>query len=683
MLRFDARIVFFMTIFALLTFTSACDDVIEPGADGSGRVARAIKLGTGSVSMGNGATRQLEATVLDQRQEPFTDSVPEGTRVEWSSSDTTVATVSETGLVTAKKLGEARVIVTLVSAIGRPSVAATVMVATSASHIEGVSGYEQEEIIETALPEAIVVRALNQDGDPAPGVLIKFEVEEGGGTPTPATALTDEDGLARTTWTFGTKSGVWQMAASLADDSTEATYISASALPGKARKLLVVSGDNQTGIAGQALSEPIAMRVVDFYGNPVPNKRVRWVPYAPNHGSHEPVESYTDSEGLASTIWTLGSETGVVRAVARVDSLTPVGFNATSIAPEPTTYNLVIVSGNGQYAPQGHALPEPVKIRLVDARGRPVAGKLIRWDSPSHNGSIDMNGEATDQNGELTAKWTLGQGEATQTVTVRTTNVPGDPSATFTAHAGKSPRSFRVSNGEDQAVVYGEPTRVPIMFRVLSFDTMPVRGVRVTWSMGTGDRGTIQVLNEYSNERGEVSVIYTPKGNDHVTASFNDPINGNRNFSAGVRVYFPVRSFKGDGQVGPINQKLLQTLEVRVLDDDAQPIRGRRVTFTVTGGGGSLNVLDGGLTDADGVARAEWTLGATIGDQSVVAKAEGITKYQAEFNAEGTGPTNPLGRTIRRAVKPNSNLRIKEARNRVGAGQSSVRGKAAAGAKRK
>ena len=62
-----------------------------------------------TLSLASNLTQQLTATLLDA-----TSTVVTGRTVTWQSSDTTVATVSATGLVTAKAVGTAQITATAV-----------------------------------------------------------------------------------------------------------------------------------------------------------------------------------------------------------------------------------------------------------------------------------------------------------------------------------------------------------------------------------------------------------------------------------------------------------------------------------------------------------------------------------------------------------------------------------------
>jgi hypothetical protein len=83
---------------------------------------------------------------------------------------------------------------------------------------------------------------------------------------------------------------------------------------------------------------------------------------------------------------------------------------------------------------------------------------------------------------------------------------------------------------------------------------------------------------------------------------------------------------------------------VRVVDSRGNSITGSRVAFTVTAGDGTVSphiILSAG----DGTAHAEWTIGQTAGQNSLVASIEGVDSTTT-FSAVGTpGPATAVAVT--------------------------------------
>lgn len=92
----------------------------------------------------------------------------------------------------------------------------------------------------------------------------------------------------------------------------------------------------------------------------------------------------------------------------------------------------------------------------------------------------------------------------------------------------------------------------------------------------------------------------------------------------------------GSAQSAVITAPLAAPLVARVLGTDNLPLGGASVTFAVaTGGGHVTNAVV--MTDGNGLAQTTWTLGPTVGAQSVTAAVAGVAAM-ATFTATGTVP---------------------------------------------
>ena len=79
--------------------------------------------------------------------------------------------------------------------------------------------------------------------------------------------------------------------------------------------LVVVSGNQQTGVPGQPLPQPLRVRLDDLMGGPVERLMVEWRALE-GSGRVEPRYSFTDEEGVAEATWILGPEAGRQRVTA-------------------------------------------------------------------------------------------------------------------------------------------------------------------------------------------------------------------------------------------------------------------------------------------------------------------------------------------------------------------------------
>jgi hypothetical protein len=85
----------------------------------------------------------------------------------------------------------------------------------AASRMESVSGNSQPGFIGIPLDEHLAVRVLDVNNIPVPNATVSWVVESGAGSVTPAQAKSDEDGIARTTWTLGLNTGEQEVTANI------------------------------------------------------------------------------------------------------------------------------------------------------------------------------------------------------------------------------------------------------------------------------------------------------------------------------------------------------------------------------------------------------------------------------------------------------------------------------------
>jgi hypothetical protein len=149
-----------------------------------------------------GEEQQLSPTITDQDGE----ILPPET-ASWSSSDPAVATVSQTGVVTAEGSGSAQITATA----GAATASAQVSVVQTPTEIEKISGDAQAGPAGSTLPALLVVQVNDARGNPVPNATIVFTVVEGDGEISSSTVVTGPDGRASTSFTTGSSSGAAQV----------------------------------------------------------------------------------------------------------------------------------------------------------------------------------------------------------------------------------------------------------------------------------------------------------------------------------------------------------------------------------------------------------------------------------------------------------------------------------------
>ena len=225
-----------------------------------------------------------------------------------------------------------------------------------------------------------------------------------------------------------------------------------------AEDLEVVSAAQLSGEPGFRMAEPVRVRVVDSRGEGMPGEVVSFTVTA-GGGTVEPATDTTDAEGIATTTWQLGPQPGVntLRATYADRS---VEVNATAV-DSPGDIIIKVAGGETTLKPAGCQLAQPLRVRVTNAAGAPVANATVEFNVTAGGGTTDPAVIKTDAGGLAEAKWKLGYDGGANTVDAVVRNTKRATvsfSATSTAAA---PNGFSVIGNQ----IFDPATCAPILFR--------------------------------------------------------------------------------------------------------------------------------------------------------------------------------------------------------------------------
>lgn len=160
------------------------------------------------------------------------------------------------------------------------------------------SGNAQTDTIGAPLTNPIRVE-VQEDGAVKQGVTVAWSVQSGGGQVTPATSVTDVNGLATTNWTLGDNLGAQTARATVTGAAGSPVTFTATAGAGNPAQINLNAGDNQSALLNASFTAPIAVKVGDRLNNGVNGVTVDW---AVGSGSLVPdaLTSATNAQGIAS-----------------------------------------------------------------------------------------------------------------------------------------------------------------------------------------------------------------------------------------------------------------------------------------------------------------------------------------------------------------------------------------------
>ena len=226
---------------------------------------------------------------------------------------------------------------------------------------------------------------------------------------------------------------------------------------------------------------------------------------------------------------------------------------------------------------------------------------------------------------------------------------------------GQRPAEVLVISGDLQTGTVGQELAQPLVVKVVDDAGRPVRDQLVNFRVIEGG-GSVFAGSAITNKNGiaqERWTLGTVAGDtQRVEARAVDPGTGAALVFAVFRAVgtagtassvTPVGASTRAGEAGEV---VPDSLAVRVTDASGNPVGGAAVTWNVVSGGGTLSPATG-TTGADGVAKAQWTLGPRL-DSAQVASAAITGGAAAQFTATArrsrrrAAPSTPPSRLPRR-----------------------------------
>ncbi|HEY4304727.1 MAG TPA: hypothetical protein VGM82_09680 [Gemmatimonadaceae bacterium] len=266
-----------------------------------------------------------------------------------------------------------------------------------------------------------------------------------------------------------------------------------------AAKVVVVSGDGQSGLIGATMAAPFVVEVQSAAGAAVPNQTVAFG--AANGSSVSPVTAKTGADGRAQTTVTLGPKVGTYGFSATSGSFSAT-MNATAV---PDSLILSIVSGDAQTDTIQKTLKSPLVVRVVDRFGAPRAGVTVQWVRVTGAGTQSAPSTVTDASGLTSITYTFGQSAGVETVVANVDGVLGP--VTFTLTALQRPMAL-TAVGSGQVGIAGNALATQVGVRVVDTKSAPVPNVQAIFAVASGG-GSLSSLTATTDADGYARTAWT------------------------------------------------------------------------------------------------------------------------------------------------------------------------------
>jgi hypothetical protein len=364
--------------------------------------------------------------------------------------------------------------------------------------------------------------------------------------------------------------------------------------------------------------------------------------------SADPAVASVDSAGNVT-----GTAVGHTVFTAAHDDM--VAQLAVDVYPVPAS--LTLLGGDGQRAPVGRRVPNPIAVQVVSRSGRPIEGVPVRFVLDEAAGIADPQTGASDAQGIVRATWTLGGVPGRHSLTVSADGIANHTIVTAEAEpVGANTRLAQMSESlEGQA---GGAIAEPAVVRVTDSSGVALADVPLAWSAEDG--GSVVAIESRTDSLGEARARWTlgPKsGTQRAYVQVGSPRAVPRfvvtasALAGRAATVVAVGAAKREGSVSKVLKPLV---ELQVLDRAKNPVPGVPVTLLPMHGSVDDSVP---TTDSTGRVLVSWTLGRTAGLHRMTARVEGAERpVEISARARPAPPANlafvePKPGTANRAVQ--------------------------------
>jgi hypothetical protein len=273
--------------------------------------------------------------------------------------------------------------------------------------------------------------------------------------------------------------------------------------------LSITGGNNQSATVLNALPRPLQIQASNPYsGQPDPGVTVNFsdgckVLGAITCGSFNPPSAVTDSNGNASTTYTVPQKAGTYTLTASSPNFGNV--TATATARAAAAVKIISYGGGKQTAAAGSVLPARLVVQARDTYNNGVPGVTVSFTAKA--GVLNPTSGVTDASGLARSSYQLPTTVGTWNVTASST---GLKNVIFPEIAVAGPAtSASISSGNGQAAPRG--TQLPAALVVVVSDQYgnPVSGVNVTFD-DSGAGGSFGNANPaVTDSTGKATQLYT------------------------------------------------------------------------------------------------------------------------------------------------------------------------------
>ncbi len=291
-----------------------------------------------------------------------------------------------------------------------------------------ISGNNQRGNINTATALPLVVKVGDRFNNGVPNSEVTFRVHSGPGKmsngETSMKATSGSNGETEAFFIFGSATGESQIRAEASGLVNSPVVFLATAVNNPAKSLEYVSGNEQSGIAGETLAEPLVVKVTDNTAKAVFNTTVTFQTTF-GGGTLNATNVRTNEYGEARVTLRLGEQAGLnaVRVSSEGLDNSPIDFSAQAIGGQACCVTPLIPRPSGRVAGQSG----PIRVQVTDNRGNGIDNYTVQFRLVKGTGSLTRTSVATTGGGIATTFLNFDNTSGYRSVQVIADGLAGSP----------------------------------------------------------------------------------------------------------------------------------------------------------------------------------------------------------------------------------------------------------------
>lgn len=507
-------------------------------------------------------------------------------------------------------------------------------------------GSEQSARVNSAFGVPLEVLVRDASGIPANDAAVVFLATGSGASAnlSAETARTTSSGTASVTATANARAGSYQVTVVASTGGSGIFNLTNS--PAAPAKIEAVGGALQSARVDSYFAQPLRVRVVDQFGNGVPDATVAFEP--PGTGASavlSATSATTNAQGYTGVTALANTAAGSYFVNARVVGVSsPAAFSLSNLAGQ--TGSIVASAGSQQSVIVASVFPQLLQVTVRDGYNNPIPNANVVFSVPSTGASATLSALSalTDANGNASVRGTANTTAGTYQVEAAAPGIPAATVAVFTLtnRAGPVSAISATPDATPQSTRINVPFPAALRVRVADSNGNPIEGVAVTYAApGSGQSAQLSSTTNVTDAQGQAAVTAVANsiaGSYIVSASIAGagPATFTLTNIAGAPATIEIIS--GNEQVATAGS-LFAPLIVRVRDGGGNLLSGQALTFSSPGSGPSAAAASTSIsTDSSGQASFIATANTLVGRYPVVITGSGVASPAVFFltNRAGT-----------------------------------------------